>query len=164
MVIINCTVVCFVHIMFFRHGKLQLKLCQENKFLAVGIHCTCCTAPLYFVYYLKRSNFYTTTCTFQELFEEASKHPLHWALQDRSTYIFRCITDVSKQEHCSDESRRLLDINPFSCILRLQERKSEKPDEKLENRIRKLIGRGKFFFKVFFIKVSMYKFGVNLRF
>ncbi|KAF4532330.1 hypothetical protein B566_EDAN003633 [Ephemera danica] len=78
----------------------------------------------------------------EELFEEASKFPLNWALQDRSTYVFLCvIPGVCKTEHFSDETKRLLEVNPFRGILRLQERKSEKPDDKIENSIQKLIGR-----------------------
>lgn len=82
-------------------------------------------------------------CLAQELFEEASKYPLHWALQDRSTYVFLSINHVSERESLFDESKRLLDVNPFFSILRLEERKSEKPDEQLQNTIRKLIGKGK---------------------
>jgi hypothetical protein len=79
----------------------------------------------------------------QELFEEASKFPLNWALQDRSTYVFLCIIPGGcKIEHVSDESKRLLEVNPFRGILRLQEKKSEKPDDRIENSIQKLIGRG----------------------
>jgi hypothetical protein len=50
---------------------------------------------------------------------------------------------VSERESLFDETKRLLDINPFFSILRLEERKSEKPDEQIQNTIRKLIGKGK---------------------
>jgi len=85
---------------------------------------------------------YNANLNLQELFDEASKYPLHWALQDRSMYVFQAIS----QEPSCDESRTLLDLNPFVCILSLRERKKEKPDEQIQNNIKKIIGKCKYFF------------------
>jgi phosphatidylinositol-4,5-bisphosphate 3-kinase catalytic subunit alpha/beta/delta len=80
---------------------------------------------------------------FKELFDEASKYPLHWALQDRSMYVFQAINGGGKREISFDESRTLLDLDPFVCILSLKERTKEKPDEQIQSNIRKIIGKCK---------------------
>lgn len=81
----------------------------------------------------------------QELFDEASKYPLHWALQDRSMYVFQAINGGGKREITFDESRTLFDLNPFVCILSLTERKKEKPDEQIQTNIEKIVGKCKNF-------------------
>jgi hypothetical protein len=58
-------------------------------------------------------------------------------------YVFQAITGMSQREINFDESRTLLDLNPFVCILSLQERKKEKPDEQIQNNIKKIIGKCK---------------------
>ncbi|XP_059475620.1 phosphatidylinositol 4,5-bisphosphate 3-kinase catalytic subunit beta isoform [Neocloeon triangulifer] len=76
-----------------------------------------------------------------ELFDEASKQPFYWALQDKSMYYIEIINGNSQREVSFDESRTLLDANPFFCILNLLERKKEKPDEQIQSSIKKIIGK-----------------------
>ncbi|XP_065339767.1 phosphatidylinositol 4,5-bisphosphate 3-kinase catalytic subunit beta isoform [Cloeon dipterum] len=76
-----------------------------------------------------------------ELFDEASKQPLYWALQDKSTYNIEIINCLSQREVSYDESRTLLDVNPFMCLVNLIESKTEKPDEQIQNSIKKIIGK-----------------------
>ncbi|XP_063236433.1 phosphatidylinositol 4,5-bisphosphate 3-kinase catalytic subunit delta isoform isoform X2 [Bacillus rossius redtenbacheri] len=79
----------------------------------------------------------------KELWEEASKFPLHWMLHDSSAYVFSCITSMAEVEELLDETRRLCDIRPFCCIFRIIERRGDSAtDEKtLDVHISQLIGK-----------------------
>ncbi|XP_014210084.1 phosphatidylinositol 4,5-bisphosphate 3-kinase catalytic subunit delta isoform [Copidosoma floridanum] len=77
-----------------------------------------------------------------DIWEEASKYPLHGTLRSQSSYVFVCINSNSETEELRDESRRLCDIKPFCCILRLIEKQDNQSDKILDSQIGVLIGKG----------------------
>lgn len=83
----------------------------------------------------------------EDLWEEASKYPLHGMLHDMSVYVFACINNMSETEQLVDETRRLSDVRPFCCILRVTECKGDKPDRTLNTQISHLIGKSLHEFK-----------------
>lgn len=83
----------------------------------------------------------------EELWDEASKHPLHGSLDaNSSAYVFVCINSMAETEELLDENRRLCDVRPFCCILRVTERVTQqvggKADKVINNQISHLIGKG----------------------
>lgn len=78
----------------------------------------------------------------EDLWEEASKYPLHGTLRDFSSYIFACINSMAENEELEDENKRLCDVRPFCCVLRLIERKGNKAEKSLNIQISHLIGKG----------------------
>ena len=82
------------------------------------------------------------TIILQDLWEEASKYPLHGILKDSNSYIFTCINSNAEPEVLRDESRRLCDIKTFCSILKLIEREGVKVDRNLDSQIGLLIGKG----------------------
>lgn len=81
---------------------------------------------------------------FQDLWEEASKFPLHGTLHDASSYVFSCINSMAESEELLDENRRLCDVKPFVAVFKLIERKGDKAERMLDIQISHLIGKGKF--------------------
>lgn len=77
----------------------------------------------------------------EELFEEATKFPMHWTLQDASSYVFSCINSMAATEELLDESKRLCDVKPFEAVLRLIEKKGNKSEKMLNAHISHLIGK-----------------------
>nr|CAD7401329.1 unnamed protein product [Timema poppensis] len=77
-----------------------------------------------------------------DLWEEASKFPLHGMLHDSSSYVFACITSMAENEELLDETRRLCDVRPFCSILRVIERKGDTVEQTLNTQISNLIGKG----------------------
>ncbi|PSN34153.1 hypothetical protein C0J52_10044 [Blattella germanica] len=71
----------------------------------------------------------------EDLWEEASKYPLHGMLHDSSTYVFACINSMAENEDLLDESRHLSDVRPFCSVLRLIERKGDKAENSLNIQI-----------------------------
>ncbi|KDR21011.1 phosphatidylinositol 4,5-bisphosphate 3-kinase catalytic subunit delta isoform [Zootermopsis nevadensis] len=78
----------------------------------------------------------------EDLWEEASKYPLHGMLHDSSTYVFACINSMAENEDLLDESRHLSDVRPFCSVFRLIERKGDKAENTLNIQISHLIGKG----------------------
>lgn len=78
----------------------------------------------------------------QDLWEEASKYPLHGILKDAASYVFSCINSNAEIEELRDETRRLCDIKPFCSILKVIEREGVKSDRNLDSQIGLLIGKG----------------------
>ena len=78
----------------------------------------------------------------KDLWEEASKYPLHGTLRDASSYVFSCINSNAEAEELRDENRRLCDIRPFCSVLKLIEREGVKGDRNLDSQIGVLIGKG----------------------
>lgn len=78
----------------------------------------------------------------QELWDEASKYPLHGILKDAPSYVFSCINSNSEAEEIRDETRRLCDIKPFCAVLKVVEREGVKSDRNLDSQIGLLIGKG----------------------
>ncbi|RZF40704.1 hypothetical protein LSTR_LSTR007995 [Laodelphax striatellus] len=78
----------------------------------------------------------------EDLFDEASKYPLHGTLHDASSYVFSCINSMAETEELLDENRRLSDVKPFVAVLRVVERKGDKAERVLNVQISHLIGKG----------------------
>ncbi|KAJ1528067.1 hypothetical protein ONE63_007985 [Megalurothrips usitatus] len=78
----------------------------------------------------------------EDLWEEASKYPLHGMLHDASIYVFVCINSMAETEELVDENRRICDVKPFCCILRVAQRVGDKADKVINNQISHLIGKG----------------------
>lgn len=78
----------------------------------------------------------------QDLWDEASKYPLHGTLKDASSYVFSCINANAEAEELRDETRRLCDIKPFCSVLKVIEREGVKGDRNLDSQIGLLIGKG----------------------
>lgn len=82
----------------------------------------------------------------QDLWEEASKFPLHGMLHDASSYVFSCVNDMSEPEELVDENKRLCDVRPFLAVLKVIERMGDDKAEKTLNvQISRLIGKGRCF-------------------
>ncbi|EFN66382.1 Phosphatidylinositol-4,5-bisphosphate 3-kinase catalytic subunit beta isoform [Camponotus floridanus] len=77
----------------------------------------------------------------EDLWDEASKYPLHGTLKDAPSYVFSCINSNAEIEELRDETRRLCDIKPFCSVLRVIEREG-KGDRNLDSQIGVLIGKG----------------------
>lgn len=80
----------------------------------------------------------------EDLWEEATKFPLHGMLLDASTYVFSCINSMSEIEELIDEQRRLCDVKPFCSLFKVIERKGNKAENILNIQIGYLIGKGIF--------------------
>ncbi|KAG6800054.1 phosphatidylinositol 4,5-bisphosphate 3-kinase catalytic subunit delta isoform isoform X2 [Apis mellifera caucasica] len=78
----------------------------------------------------------------EDLWDEASKYPLHGTLKDAPSYVFSCINSNAEAEELRDETRRLCDIKPFCSVLKVIEREGVKSDRNLDSRIGVLIGKG----------------------
>ena len=78
----------------------------------------------------------------EDVWDEASKYPLHGILKDSQSYVFLCINSNAESEELRDESRRLCDIKPFCSVLKLGEKEDAKVDRNLDSQIGLLIGKG----------------------
>ncbi|XP_036147909.1 phosphatidylinositol 4,5-bisphosphate 3-kinase catalytic subunit beta isoform [Monomorium pharaonis] len=78
----------------------------------------------------------------EDLWDEATKYPLHGTLKDAPSYVFSYINSNAEVEEVEDETRRLCDITPFCSILKVIERESIKSDKNLDSIIGRLIGKG----------------------
>lgn len=78
----------------------------------------------------------------QDLWDEASKYPLHGTLKDAASYVFSCINANAEAEELRDETRRLCDIKPFCSVLKVIEREVVKSEKNLDSQIGLLIGKG----------------------
>ncbi|XP_066595868.1 phosphatidylinositol 4,5-bisphosphate 3-kinase catalytic subunit delta isoform [Prorops nasuta] len=78
----------------------------------------------------------------EDLWDEASKYPLHGTLKNAPSYVFSCINSNAEAEELRDESRRLCDIKPFCSVLKVIECEGVKGDRNLDSQIGILIGKG----------------------
>lgn len=78
----------------------------------------------------------------EDLWDEASKYPLHGILKDAQSYVFSCINSNAEAEELRDETRRLCDIKPFCSVLKVIEREGIKSDRNLDAQIGHIIGKG----------------------
>lgn len=81
-------------------------------------------------------------CILQDLWDEASKYPLHGILKDAQSYVFSYINSNAEAEELRDETRRLCDIKPFCSVLKVIEREGIKNDRNLDAQIGHIIGKG----------------------
>lgn len=63
-------------------------------------------------------------------------------LHDASVYMFVCINSMAETEELVDENRRLCDVKPFCCLLRVSKRVGDEADKVINNQISHLIGKG----------------------
>lgn len=84
-------------------------------------------------------------CDSQELWEEASKYPLHGILHDPNSYSLTFINSMTQHEMVVDENKRLCDVRPFLAILKIVERKEDEAENVLNAQISKLIGKSMFY-------------------
>lgn len=77
-----------------------------------------------------------------ELWTRARHQPLFAKLWDKNRYIFSCINQQFETEMLVDESRRLCDIRPFICVLKVVMIMEAKTEQILNGRISGLIGKG----------------------
>jgi phosphatidylinositol-4,5-bisphosphate 3-kinase len=91
----------------------------------------CLVKNLFFLYYFGHC---------QDLWDEATKYPLHGKLHDMSVYVFTCINSMAEREELHDESRRVCDVKPTCAVLKIECLGNE-PDNKVNVQIGHLIGR-----------------------
>ncbi|KAM9344347.1 phosphatidylinositol 4,5-bisphosphate 3-kinase catalytic subunit delta isoform [Pholidichthys leucotaenia] len=76
------------------------------------------------------------------VWKNARSEALFGALGDPDGYVFTCINETAEREELEEESRRISDVQPFLCVLRLVAREGDRV-EKLNNaQISLLIGKG----------------------
>lgn len=75
------------------------------------------------------------------LWREASNYPLFNLLKDASNYVFLCVNQRGKQEELVDESRQLIDVQPFRPLLKLIHKKGDNEEKLLNSTIGNLIGK-----------------------
>lgn len=80
----------------------------------------------------------------EELWETASTHPLYGCLHDKSQYVVSVVSNYfgnkAKSLEIFDEAVRLIDVQPYFCILKIAE-KTKSVDNPLEKDITHLIGK-----------------------
>ncbi|CAH3118738.1 unnamed protein product [Porites lobata] len=75
------------------------------------------------------------------LWREASNYPLFNLLKESSNYVFLCVNQRGKQEELVDETRQLIDVQPFRPLLKLIQRKGDSEEKLLNSTIGNLIGK-----------------------
>lgn len=79
------------------------------------------------------------------VWKNAQTEALYGALGDPAAYVFTCINQTAEREELEEESRRISDVRPFMCVLRLVAvgRPGGDRVEKLTNaQISQLTGKG----------------------
>ncbi|XP_064642151.1 phosphatidylinositol 4,5-bisphosphate 3-kinase catalytic subunit beta isoform-like [Lineus longissimus] len=76
------------------------------------------------------------------LWVEAEKYPLYTFLGDMDCYLFMCVNSAALKEELVDESRRLIDIQPFHLMLRVVQKKGNRGEKLVNSQISFLIGKG----------------------
>uniref|UniRef100_A0A8C6WX38 phosphatidylinositol-4,5-bisphosphate 3-kinase n=1 Tax=Neogobius melanostomus TaxID=47308 RepID=A0A8C6WX38_9GOBI len=64
------------------------------------------------------------------------------ALGDPDAYVFTCINQTAEREELEEESRRISDVRPFMCVLRLVAREGDRVEKLTNAQISLLIGKG----------------------
>ncbi|XP_076019500.1 phosphatidylinositol 4,5-bisphosphate 3-kinase catalytic subunit delta isoform isoform X2 [Genypterus blacodes] len=76
------------------------------------------------------------------VWRNASSEPLFGALGDPDAYVFTCIHQTAEREELEEESRRISDVQPFMCVLRLVAREGDRVEKLTNTQISLLIGKG----------------------
>uniref|UniRef100_A0A667WCE5 phosphatidylinositol-4,5-bisphosphate 3-kinase n=1 Tax=Myripristis murdjan TaxID=586833 RepID=A0A667WCE5_9TELE len=76
------------------------------------------------------------------VWRNAATEPLFSALGDSDAYVFTCINQTAEREELEDESRRISDVLPFMCVLRLVAREGDRVEKLTNTQISLLIGKG----------------------
>uniref|UniRef100_A0A8C2Z1D4 phosphatidylinositol-4,5-bisphosphate 3-kinase n=1 Tax=Cyclopterus lumpus TaxID=8103 RepID=A0A8C2Z1D4_CYCLU len=76
------------------------------------------------------------------VWKNASSEALFGALGDPDAYVFTCINQTAEREELEEESRRINDVRPFMCVLRLVAREGDRVEKLTNTQISLLIGKG----------------------
>ncbi|PWA31029.1 hypothetical protein CCH79_00010662 [Gambusia affinis] len=76
------------------------------------------------------------------VWKNASREALFSALGDPDLYVFTCINQTAEREELEEESRRISDVRPFMCVLRLVAREGDRGEKLTNAQISLLIGKG----------------------
>lgn len=100
-----------------------------------------CLLPNGIIILLKANSNATLGEIKEDIWDEASHHPLFGKLYDISGYVFVAVNSMAEQVKIFDECKRLYDIRPVGGLLKLVEAKTEKPDKSLTGQVGHLIGK-----------------------
>ncbi|KAI9530895.1 Phosphatidylinositol 4,5-bisphosphate 3-kinase catalytic subunit delta isoform [Dissostichus eleginoides] len=76
------------------------------------------------------------------VWKNARSEALFSALGDPDAYVFTCINQTAEREELEEEWRRISDIRPFMCVLRLVAREGDRVEKLTNTQISWLIGKG----------------------
>uniref|UniRef100_A0A671U1V1 phosphatidylinositol-4,5-bisphosphate 3-kinase n=1 Tax=Sparus aurata TaxID=8175 RepID=A0A671U1V1_SPAAU len=76
------------------------------------------------------------------VWKNARSEALFSALGDPDAYVFTCINQTAEREELEEESRRISDVRPFMCVLRLVAREGDRVEKLTNTQISLLIGKG----------------------
>lgn len=76
------------------------------------------------------------------VWKNAKSEALFSALGDPDAYVFTCINQTAEREELEEESRRISDVRPFMCVLRLVAREGDRVEKLTNAQISLLIGKG----------------------
>uniref|UniRef100_A0A3Q0R4A5 phosphatidylinositol-4,5-bisphosphate 3-kinase n=1 Tax=Amphilophus citrinellus TaxID=61819 RepID=A0A3Q0R4A5_AMPCI len=76
------------------------------------------------------------------VWKNARSEALFCALGDPDGYVFTCINETAEREELEEESRRISDVRPFMCVLRLVGREGDRVEKLTNAQISLLIGKG----------------------
>lgn len=79
---------------------------------------------------------------FQMVWKNAQSEALYGALGDPDSYVFTCINQTAEREELEEESRRISDVRPFMCVLRLVARVGDRVEKLTNTQISQLTGKG----------------------
>lgn len=81
----------------------------------------------------------------------ARNEALYSGLGDPDAYVFTCINHTAEREELEEESRRISDVKPFMCVLRLVAREGDRVEKLTNTQISQLTGKGQ---QVFFCLIG----------
>ncbi|XP_044207777.1 phosphatidylinositol 4,5-bisphosphate 3-kinase catalytic subunit delta isoform isoform X1 [Thunnus albacares] len=90
----------------------------------------------------------TITSIKRMVWKSARGEVLFSALGDPDAYVFTCINNTAEREELEEESRRISDVRPFMCVLRLVAREGDRVEKLTNSQIGQLIGKGLHEFEV----------------
>lgn len=76
------------------------------------------------------------------VWKNARSEALFSALADPEAYVFTCINQTAEREELEEESRRISDVKPFMCVLRLVAREGDRVEKLTNTQISQLTGKG----------------------
>lgn len=76
------------------------------------------------------------------VWKNAKAEALYTALGDPDAYVFTCINQTAEREELEEESRRISDVRPFMCVLRLVAREGDRVEKLTNAQISLLISKG----------------------
>lgn len=79
---------------------------------------------------------------FQMVWKNAQSEALYGALGHPDAYVFTCINQTAEREELEEESRRISDVRPFMCVLRLVAREGDRVEKLTNTQISQLTGKG----------------------